>query len=131
MKNYVRIQSTRTITVTPGLQAQDVSNPDAHVPDRLRVSPIWPKSCVQIKEGTFYYPAEIVNWNTVKSLVNDKVFTIGEFSDTCDDQTIVDKKEELFLNKEEREYYQHEMEEAKQKKEASRRKRTTLSEVAG
>lgn len=83
----VRIQSTKTIKVTSGLQLLDVTNPDAHVADRLKVSAEWPKLTVLIKEGVGEYPAEIIEWPTVKALVKDKIFTIGEKLDaTTDDQ---------------------------------------------
>ncbi len=86
----VRIQSTRTIKVTCGLQHLDVTNPDAHVPDRLKVSAEWPKCQVLIKQGVGEYPAEIIEWATVKALVKDKVLTIGE---TLEAETDEQKKE--------------------------------------
>lgn len=82
----VRIQSTKTIKVTCGLQHLDVTNPDAHVPDRLKVSAEWPKCQVLIKQGVGEYPAEIIEWATVKALVKDKVFTIGEEVEVTTDE---------------------------------------------
>lgn len=84
---FVTIHSSITITVTPGLQGLDVTNPDAHVPDRLKVSPQWAKATVQIKEGVGKYPAHIVEWNTVKSLAKKKVLTIGEITEEADAET--------------------------------------------
>lgn len=78
MAKQVRIQSSITITVTSGLQHQNVTNPDAHIPDRLKISPAWPKRSVQIMKGVGTYPAEIKEWATVKNLVKDKLITIGE-----------------------------------------------------
>lgn len=98
---FVRIQSTKTINVTMGLQCQNVTNKDAHIPDRLKVNPLWPKLSVLILEGVHWYPSEITEWNTVKSLVNDKVITIGEYSDSCDEETVQTEKEELNKNIEE------------------------------
>lgn len=83
-KPYVRIHSSVTINVTPGLQNQDVTNKDAHVPDRLKVSPLWPKLTVLIQAGEGIYPSEIANWPTVKALEHDKVLTIGQFLDNAD-----------------------------------------------
>lgn len=80
----VRIQSSKTITVTKGLQHVDVTNADAHVPDRLKVSPSWQKSSILIRQGVGLYPAEIKEWNTVKALAKDGILTIG---DTINDQT--------------------------------------------
>lgn len=85
-KKYVRIHSKRTIQVTSGLQHNDVTNPDAHVPDRLKVSPSWPKCLVIISQGSHLYPSEIVDWPTVKALAKDKILTIGEFTDTLDEE---------------------------------------------
>lgn len=92
---YVRIQSTTTISVTMGLQNQDVTNADAHVPDRLKVNPLWPKLSVLIVEGVHWYPSEIADWATVKSLVDDKIITIGEYSDTCDEEGVEAAKQKL------------------------------------
>ena len=78
---YVRIQSTVTINVTMGLQNQDVTNKDAHIPDRLRVNPLWPKCTCLIKQGVGLYPSEIAEWESVKALHNQKILTIGEFTD--------------------------------------------------
>lgn len=80
-KEFIRIQSSKTINVTGGLQNKDVTNPDAHIPDRLKVQPTWPKLTCLIKEGVGVYPAEIVDWNTVKALQKDGIITIGEFVD--------------------------------------------------
>lgn len=82
MAKIVRIQSTMTITVTPGLQHKDVTNPDAHVPDRLKVSPLWPKAMVMIKQGVGYYPAEIIEWPVVKLLEKDSILTIGTITES-------------------------------------------------
>lgn len=90
---FVRIQSKITITVTAGLQLQDVTNKDAHIPDRLKINPLWPKLSVQIKEGTFNYPAEIIEWPTVKALVRDKILTISVADEITDEE--IETKEKL------------------------------------
>lgn len=78
MSEFIRIQSKVTIAVTCGLQHQDVTNPDAHIPDRLKVSPEWPKATMLIRAGVHNYPAEIRDWPTVKALERDEIITIGE-----------------------------------------------------
>lgn len=93
MKDFVRIQSDRNIAVTCGLDCQDVTNPDAHVPDRLKINPLWPKVTVLIKQGSHEYPANIVEWNTVKALAKEGVLTIGDFTDTADEETKKSKEE--------------------------------------
>lgn len=90
MKEYVYIQSTTSVMVTAGLQAENVTNPDAHVPDRLRINPNWPKLTMMIKTGRHVYPSFIVEWPTVKALVKDNVLTIGEYVDSADEK--VEKK---------------------------------------
>lgn len=109
----VRIQSTRTIKVTCGLQHLDVTNPDAHVPDRLKVSAEWPKCQVLIRQGVGEYPAEIIEWPTVKALVKDKIFTIGEKIDATTDEQI------------------KEVEKFEQEKRQIKRKEKKLEEISG
>ena len=93
MKAYVKIQSSTTINVTAGLQCKNVTNPDAHVPDRLKVNPSWPKCTVLIREGVHWYPSEITEWPTVKALANDKILTIGEDSDKPVDNPEMSKEQ--------------------------------------
>lgn len=93
-KPYVTIQSNVTIQVTPGLQNKDVTNPDAHVADRLKVSPSWPRAMVLILKGQHRYPSEIAEWPTVKALQKDKVLSIGTFVDEPDEE-VAAKKEDL------------------------------------
>lgn len=95
MKAYVKISSTLNINVTCGLQHKDVTNPDAHVADRLKINALWPKMTIPILAGVHWYPAEITEWNTVKRLVKDKVLTIGEFSDEVEELQCKELKEKL------------------------------------
>lgn len=97
-KAYVRIGSNVTIQVTCGLQNKDVTNPDAHVADRLKVSPRWPRCSVIISKGSYLYPSEIVEWPTVKALAKDQIITIGEFTDDIgDDKKAEDIKSKLTI----------------------------------
>lgn len=98
MKKFVRIQSEIDITVTGGLQNVDLSNPDAHIADRLKVNALWPRLAVRISRGAHWYPSEIAEWNTVKNLQKDKLLTIGEFSDSCDESGVQDSKEKLVMS---------------------------------
>lgn len=97
-KEYVIIQSNISIRVTPGLQNQDVTNPDAHVADRLKVSPLWPEATVLIRAGQHTYPAYIREWPSVQALAKDKVLTIGETVAEPDDASVKEIKAELDLN---------------------------------
>lgn len=92
MKKFVRIQSDVTIQVTSGLQHQDLTNPSANIPDRLKVQPEWSKCIVLIEKGAHLYPSEIAEWNTVKALARDKILTIGEFVDDADEKVEQVKK---------------------------------------
>lgn len=96
MAKFVQIQSNTTIRVTTGLQNKDVTNPDAHVPDRLKINPEWPKYQVLIKQGAHKYPAEIAEWPTVKALVKDKIITIGSVSEL--DESEMNDTEKAMLN---------------------------------
>lgn len=122
-KAYVRIQSQQTIQVTCGLQNVDVTNPDAHVPDRLKISPSWPRCSVVISEGAHVYPSEIVEWSTVKALEKDGILTIGQFLDSAD-ETVVAKKEALVQEMQEKGITSKS--EEKQEKKAS-----SLADIAG
>lgn len=94
-KEYVYIQSNMSIVVTAGLQNDNVTNPDAHVPDRLKVNPVWPKLRMMIKAGRHIYPKLITEWNSVKALVKDGIITIGEEVDSPNDIKIEEKKDDL------------------------------------
>ena len=99
--NTVRIQSSMTITVTSGLQCNDVTNKDAHIPDRLKVAPEWPKYSIQIMQGVGDYPAEIAKWNTVKALVDAGIMTISESTNEAKEEDVA-KVEALNAKKEEK-----------------------------
>ena len=93
---FVTIQSTMDIAVTPGLQALDVTNKDAHVPDRLKVQALWPRLAVMIYKGVGKYPAEIKTWDSVKTLVANKILTVAEESEEAseDEKKVAQKLEE-------------------------------------
>lgn len=130
-QKFISIQSSMNITVTPGLHASDVTNEDAHVPDRLKVQPLWPKASVDIFQGVRNYPAEIAEWPTVKALVKDKILTIGP---VIDEGTITNEERELKSNlKTELEQIKSEsnikvLQKIQEKKKA---KQVDLSELAG
>lgn len=88
----IRIQSKVTITVTAGLQYKDMTNPDAHVPDRLKVSAEWTKNTVQILEGVGEYPEEIISWPSVKALIKDKILTVQTISNEEVEETVEEPK---------------------------------------
>lgn len=118
-KEYVRIQSNITINVTAGLQLEDVTNPDAHVADRLKVNPLWPKTKILIKAGVGVYPAYIAEWNTVKLLQKDKYLTIGEYCDgpENDEERVIKEKLDL------------EMKDVDEK--VNKKKKQDLADIAG
>lgn len=95
MKEYVYIQSDMSIMVTAGLQNDNVTNPDAHVPDRLKVNPLWPKLRIMLKRGQHIYPSFIVDWPTVKALVKDGIITIGNYVDSPNDESMEAKAKDL------------------------------------
>ena len=127
MAKFVQIQSSVTIRVTTGLQNKDVTNPDAHVPDRLKVNPEWPKHQVLIKAGAHRYPAEIVEWPSVKALAADKILTIGSVEEV--DESKLDELEQKDLNTVSEATKEFKMPNVEQKR--SNKKTVTLSDLAG
>lgn len=124
MAKLVQIQSQISIRVTTGLQNKDVTNPDAHVPDRLKVNPEWPKHMILITKGVGYYPVEIKTWKTVQALAEQKVITIGQEIDKEE----LDKKESAdyaTAQEAEKEFRLSDVESTKR-----RRKSVTLDDIA-
>lgn len=107
-KKYVRIQSSISIVVTPGLQYDNLTRKDSDIPDRMKVAAYWPKLRVLIRKGVHTYLSEIVNWNAVKELQKQKLITIGEFIDTYEgehqdevkelEDTLVEVKSKMSLS---------------------------------
>ena len=83
-KKFVKIHSDVTIAVTPGLQNKNVTDVNSRVGDKLRVIPQWHEATILIKKGEGLYPAEIVEWPTVKKLADAEIFTIGSYVDDLD-----------------------------------------------
>lgn len=117
MSEFVRIQSTKTIKVTCGLDFQDFTNYESDIANRMKVSPSWPKAMILIREGVGNYPKDILEWPTVQALVKDNILTIGQEVEEHDEQK-VHEAEELKMN----------LEEIKPKK--SRKSRKKLEEIA-
>lgn len=86
MKRFIRIQSSKNINVTAGLQSIDMSNKDAHVADRLNISQVWTGTRVLIKEGVGYYPAVINTWPAAKKMAELNILSFGEMTDECPEQ---------------------------------------------
>lgn len=120
MKKYVFIQSDRTINVTSGLEIKDITNPSLPIKDNLKVKPLWPKTTVQILQGRHLYPSIVANFNTVKTLINNKVLTIGEFTNdiTEDYERIAKLDKQLKSLIETQEVNELKEKETKKKKEA-------------
>lgn len=127
MAKFVQIQSSVTIRVTTGLQNKDVTNPDAHIADRLKVNPEWPKHQVLIKVGAHRYPAEIVEWPSVKALATDKILTIGSIEEV--DESNLDELEQKDLNTVSEATKEFKMPNVEQKR--SNKKTLTLNDLAG
>ena len=106
MAKYVRIQSTRPIVVTGGLQTIDMTNTESQNPDKLNVKPSWTAFRVQIKSGTGYYPARIKDWASVKVLSEKQVLTVGEVTDNVPEEFRAAAEE--ITNKVEYEYSKYE-----------------------
>lgn len=118
---YVKIQSTKTIRVTAGLQYTDNTNANANTPDKLKIAPEWTKLSYLITKGVpQWYPKFITEWNTVKILVDKGIITIStEERDDVDDETTKEKSLKLENDKKAFE----------SKTKASRKKEISLSEL--
>lgn len=108
MAKFVRIQSTRPITVTGGLQAINMTDERSLNPDKLNVKPSWTAFRVQLKAGTGYYPARIKDWPSVKVLSSKEVLTIGQTVDTLPENYEHKKEAEQLYETIEREYTKYE-----------------------
>lgn len=117
MSEFVRIQSTKTIQVTCGLDCNDLTDYESDIANRLKVAPSWPKAMILIKEGVGNYPKQIVEWPTVQALARDNIITIGEEVEETNEEKL-HEAEELALN----------LEEIKPKKQ--RRSRKKLDDIA-
>lgn len=95
MAKFVRIQSTRPIVVTGGLQAINMTDERSLNPDKLNVKPSWTSFRVQLKQGTGYYPARIKDWASVKVLSSQEILTVGNTTDTLpenyEDKAVAEK----------------------------------------
>lgn len=129
MAKMVQIHSNVTIRVTTGLQNQDVTNPDAHIPDRLKVNPEWPKYQVLIRAGQGSYPAEIAEWPSVKALAADKILTIGAISEVEDSTLTAEQQKDVTAAKEAKEEFKLGATK-KTKVDASKKKTLTLNDLA-
>ena len=134
MAKMVQIHSNITIRVTTGLQNQDVTNVDAHIPDRLKVNPEWPKHQVLIRAGQGIYPAEIVEWPSVKALAADKVLTIGAISEVVDSTLTVEQQKDVLVASEAKEEFKlgvTESTKVAKNLDVSKKKTLTLNDLAG
>ena len=137
MSKMVQIHSNITIRVTSGLQNQDVTNPDAHIPDRLKVNPEWPKYQVLIRAGQGTYPAEIAEWPSVKALAADKILTIGAISEVANTTLTAEQQKDALVASEAKEEFNlgttESTESAKvvTKVDVSKKKTLTLNDLAG
>lgn len=95
MKNYVTIQSSKTIMVNAGLDYENLTNYESDIPDRLKVNPIWIKQKCLIREGKHDYPAFITKWKVVQNLSKEGVLTIGSYSETTNEEEAKEAKEKL------------------------------------
>lgn len=99
MKDYVKIQSKKTINVTEGLPYQNFTKKDSDIPNRMKIAPVWPKKTITIKEGTHFYPSEIVEFNSVKKLEELEIITIDTRDYTIENVPQTEKSECLAMKK--------------------------------
>ncbi len=83
---FVIIQSTKNISVTKSIKGIDRTNYNSHTGNNLNVAPMWTKNVVDIREGQHRYPAEILDWPSVKMLEEKQVITIGKIVDDANEE---------------------------------------------
>ena len=102
MKKFVQIASTMNIDVAPDLRCINATNPTAPMADKLSVKSVWSRFIVPLKQGMFWYPAQVKEWTSVKCLEKDGLVTIGAESDTCPKQDEVEALAKKLANAETR-----------------------------
>ena len=108
MAKFVRIQSTKPITVTGGLQSIDMTDERSLNPDKLNVKPSWTSFRVQLRAGAGYYPARVKDWPSVKVLSSKEVLTVGQTVDALPENYEYKKEAEALYDTLEREYAKYE-----------------------
>ena len=89
MKKFVQISSTVTITVTGPILYLDRTNTQSLATERLNIQQMSSGLKCQILQGNGYYPACILEWNTVKALQKAGKFVIGAETDDCEDEKAI------------------------------------------
>lgn len=84
---FVKIDAHDCYIVTPSLSYYDQTDVNTSNPNKLRIIPNWVRKEVMLEAGTHWYPAEITEWNTVKSLSDNAKITIGEIRDSISNTT--------------------------------------------
>ena len=104
MKRFIKITATRPfrVMVDSKDQAIDASDVNAiNIQNRLKAINTWVDTLVTIKQGAGWYPSAIAKWQSVKSLENAGLISIGPESDDCDDKeaiALVEKFEQAQKN---------------------------------
>lgn len=79
-EKFVRISAMETLIVTPNLDYYDRTDTNPANPNKLKVIPVWTRKEVKITKGFNWYPAKILEWNTVKALAKSGKISIGEIT---------------------------------------------------
>lgn len=85
MGKFVKISASRPYRVFSGLQTKNKTSENPTNPNRLNVEALWTDNFVILKQGTWYYPAVVQTWDSVKALEKNEIITIGNEVDTIDD----------------------------------------------
>lgn len=93
LKKFVQITSTVNIEVYASLEAIQVVTSGNQKGDRMNAKSGWAKIRVLLTIGTSWYPAEILNWESVKRLAAKEIITIGKQDDTISNPETLAKAE--------------------------------------
>lgn len=77
-EKFVKIGSMETLIVTPNLDYLNRTDNNPANPNKLKVIPTWTRKEVKILKGFNWYPAKILEWNTVQALIKSGKINVGE-----------------------------------------------------
>ena len=83
----IKIQSSKTIRVTKGLDYQDFTKKDSDLKDRMKIAPVWQNTTILLEAGVSkFYPSYVKEWPTIKALEKEGVITLGEIKEDKEDE---------------------------------------------
>lgn len=73
----ITLTSKIDIKVTPNLKVKDLTDKNSINPDKLKAVMVNEYEPVLIMQGTYEYPEYILEWETVQTLIANKIFVLA------------------------------------------------------